>query len=549
MIPHGGMKAWKAQEPPQEDRNLYSRKPAGRSDVLARQGVVASSQPLATQAGLEIIRRGGNAIDAAVTTAAVLDVVEPFSTGCGGDAFALIHLPGRNRPISINGSGRSGSLVRLDDLLEKAWTSMPLRSGAPVTVPGAMHLWFHLVETYGALEMSDVLAPAIQYARDGFPVSSLIAQTWSKLVDVLINDDARKTYTIDGRAPRLGETMRNPDLARTFEMVAAEGLQSFYSGKIADAIVTTVQEHGGFLTLEDLQSHTTQETSPVSTSYRGMDIFEHPPNGQGFAALVMLNLMEQFDFSECASLSAQRYHLMIEAKKLAYADLHQHNADPSFYSVPMDELLSKEYARERSKLIDKTASMTEYTSGIPVGGDTVYFAAADGEGRAVSFINSLYMGFGSGLVVPGTGIKLQNRGNLFSLDPGHPNCYAPKKLPFHTIIPGALYRDGDLAGVFGIMGGAHQAQAHAQFVGNLVDYEMKPQAALDHPRFNHSQERNLVALENAIPPSARSELRRLGHVIVREAASVFGGGQAILRIEDSWIAGSDHRKDGQAAGF
>ncbi len=495
------------------------------------------------------MRRGGNAIDAAVTTAAVLDVVEPFSTGCGGDAFALIHLPGKGRPLSINGSGRSGSLVTLDDLLEKEWTSMPLRGGSPVTVPGAMHMWFHLVETYGTLEMSEVLAPAIHYAHDGFPVSYLIAQSWSNLVGALVNDEARQTYTIDGRAPRLGETMRNPDLARTFELVAAEGLQAFYSGEIAESIASTVQKHHGFLTVEDLESHKTQETIPVSSGYRGMEIFEHPPNGQGFAALIMLNLMEQFEFSEYASLSAQRYHLMIEAKKLAYADLHQHNADPSFYDAPMEKMLSKEYARERSKLISKTFSMAEYESGIPVGGDTVYLATADGDGRAVSFINSLYMGFGSGLVVPGTGIKLQNRGNLFSLDSRHPNCYAPRKLPFHTIIPGALYRDGDFVGVFGIMGGAHQAQAHAQFVSNLVDYEMWPQAALDHPRFNHNHERNLVALENAIPSKVRSELRRLGHVIVRDAASVFGGGQAILRIEDSWIAGSDYRKDGQAAGF
>ena len=528
---------------------MYLRKPSGRSDILAKQGVVASSQPLATQAGLEILRRGGNAIDAAVTTAAVLDVVEPFSTGCGGDAFALVHLLGKDRPICINGSGRSGSLATLDDLLEKGWTSMPLRGGAVVTVPGAMHMWFHLVETYGALEMSEVLAPAIHYARDGFPVSYLIAQSWSKLVDELVNEDARKIYTIDGRAPNLGETMRNPDLARTFELVAAEGLQAFYAGATAESIVATVQAHNGFLTLEDLESHTTQETTPVSTKYRGMEIFEHPPNGQGFAALIMLNLMEQFEFSEYAPLSAERYHMMIEAKKLAYADLHQHNADPSFYDAPMERLLSKDYARERSKLISKRFSMTEYESGLPVCGDTVYLATADGDGRAVSFINSLHMGFGSGLVVPGTGIKLQNRGSLFSLDPKHPNCYAPKKLPFHTIIPGALYRDGDFAGVFGIMGGAHQAQAHAQFVSNLVDYEMRPQAAIDHPRFNHNHEKNLVALEKAIPSKTRSELRRLGHVIVDEAASVFGGGQAILRIEGSWIAGSDYRKDGQAAGF
>ncbi|MDH4214591.1 MAG: gamma-glutamyltransferase [Candidatus Thorarchaeota archaeon] len=528
---------------------MYWRRPTGRSDVIAMHGMVASSQPLATQAGIEIIRKGGNAIDAAVATAAVLDVVEPFSTGCGGDAFALIHLPGNHQPISINGSGRSGSMAIIDNLLDKKWTSMPIRGGAPVTVPGAMHLWHHVIEKYGSLELSEVLAPAIHYASNGFPVSPLIAQVWSHLVDALVNDYAKSIYLINGRAPRMGEIMRNKDLGKTFSDVATEGLNAFYSGRIAESVVKTVQEHGGFLTLEDLESHKTIETSAISTNYRGMDVFEHPPNGQGFAALIMLNIMEQFDFSKNSPLTAEHYHLMIEAKKLAYADLHQHNADPSFYDVPLTLLLSKVYARKRCKLINSARAMTDYVSGMPVGGDTVYLATADGDGRAVSFINSLYMGFGSGLVAPGTGIKLQNRGSLFSLDPEHPNCYEPQKLPFHTIIPGALYQHHELVGVFGIMGGSHQAQAHAQFVSNIVDYEMGPQAALDHPRFDHNHDKNLVALENGVPPAVQGELSRMGHKLVHETASGFGGGQAILRIEDCWIAGSDYRKDGQAAGF
>ena len=511
--------------------------------------MVASSQPLATQAGIETIRRGGNAIDAAVATAAVLDVVEPFSTGCGGDAFALIHLPGNHQPISINGSGRSGSLTTLESLLDKKWTTMPLRGGAPVTVPGAMHLWHHVIEKYGALELREVFAPAIHYAENGFPVSPLIGQVWSNLVGALVNEEARSIYSIDGRAPRIGEIMRNKDLARTFTEVAAEGPQAFYSGRIAESIVKTVQEHGGFLTLDDLEIHNTIETSAISTSYHGMDVFEHPPNGQGFAALIMLNLMEQFDFPKGSSLTAQRYHLMIESKKLAYADLHQHNADPTFYDVPITTLLSKEYAKKRSKLIDATRAMDQYASGIPIESDTIYLATADGEGRAVSFINSLYLGFGSGLVAPDTGIKLQNRGNLFALDPEHPNCYGPQKLPFHTIIPGALYQDHEIVGVFGIMGGFHQAQAHAQFVSNLVDYDMGPQAALDHPRFDHNHDSNVVALENGVPPDVQGELHRMGHKLIHETAAGFGCGQAILRIQDSWIAGSDYRTDGQAAGF
>lgn len=528
---------------------MYWHRPAGRSDVIAKNGIVASSQPLATQAGLEILHKGGNAIDAAVATAAVLDVVEPFSTGCGGDAFALIHLPGKKRPISINGSGRSGSLVSLDVLLEKDWKEIPLRGGAPVTVPGAMHMWHYVIEKYGSLELRDDLAPAIRYARNGFPVSDIISQIWPMAINILINDYAKALYTKNGCPPRKGETMRNQDLANVFESVAAEGLQSFYSGRIAELIVNLVQVHGGFLTLEDLESHKTEETKPISTMYNGIEVFEHPPNGQGFAALIMLNIMEEFDIAGMSALSAERFHLMIEAKKLAYGDLHQHNADMEFYHVPLKRLLSKSYAKERMRLIDPHHAMTSYPSGLPAGNDTVYLATADVDGRAVSFINSLYHGFGSGLVVPGTGIKLQNRGNLFSLDPHHPNCYAKKKRPFHTIIPGALYKNGDLFGVFGIMGGSHQAQAHAQFISHIQDYGLTPQVALDFPRFNHDHENNLVALENGIPADIQGALRIMGHRLIHETASGFGGGQAILRLEDAWIAGSDYRKDGQAAGF
>ncbi len=521
----------------------------GRSDVVAKDGMVATSQSLATQAGVKILQDGGNAIDAAVASAAVLDVVEPFSTGCGGDAFALIHLPGRKHPVSINGSGRTGSLATLDDLLDRQWTEMPLRGGPSVSVPGAMHMWAYVVEKYGALEFKDVLAPAIHYARNGFPVSDIISQVWPHAASILINDYAKDLFSINGRAPIMGEMMKNKDLANVFETVGAEGTQAFYTGKIADTIVDLVQEHGGFLTLEDLESHTTEETIPISTSYRGMDVYEHPPNSQGFAALIMLNIMEQYDISSLSSISAERYHLMIEAKKLAYSDLHLHNTDPGFYQVPVKELLSKEYAKNRMKLINPSKVMTEYESGVPISSDTVYLATADSDGRAVSFINSLFRGFGSGLVVPGTGIKLQNRGNLMSLNPEHPNRYAPRKLPFHTIIPGALYREKEFIGVFGIMGGDHQAQAHAQFVSNLVDYEMSPQEAIDHPRFNHNHNANTVGLERGFPEEIRQRLGKLGHNIVEKPSPGFGGGQAILRLFDNWIAGSDFRKDGHAAGF
>ena len=461
----------------------------------------------------------------------------------------MIHLPGQKEPISINGSGRSGSLATLDDLLERGWTEMPVRGGAPVTVPGAMHMWDYMVKKYGALEFSEVLKPAIHYARNGFPVSAHTSQLWPLASSILINDYAKSLYSLDGRYPRVGEIMKNPDLADVFEAVGQEGIQSFYAGEIAERIVATTEEFGGFLTIEDLKSHRTTETKPISTSYRGVDVFEHPPNGQGFAALIMLNLMETYDSEKFTENSAIRYHLMIEAKKLAYADLHQHCADPDFYQIPLDILLSKEYAKERSALIKFNSSMNAYSSGMNVGRDTVYLATADGEGQAVSLINSLYRGFGSGLVVPGTGIKLQDRGNLFSMDPSHPNCYAPRKRPFHTIIPGALYKDNDFFGVFGIMGGSHQAQAHGQFISNLVDYEMTPQAALDYPRFDHDQVKNIVALESGVTISIRDELQKMGHLVVEGPANGFGCGQAILRLEDVWIAGSDYRKDGQASGF
>ncbi|MFW9844789.1 MAG: gamma-glutamyltransferase [Candidatus Thorarchaeota archaeon] len=521
----------------------------GRSDVVAKDGMVATSQSLSTQAGVGILQNGGNAVDAAVASAAVLDVVEPFSTGCGGDAFALIHLPGKSIPISINGSGRTGSLVTLDDLLEKQWTEIPLRGGPSVSVPGAMHMWHYVIEKYGALEFKEVLAPAIHYARNGFPVSDIISQVWPLATSILINDYAKNLYSIDGRAPMMGEIMKNKDLGDVLESVGNEGPQAFYAGTTGEAIVNLVQEHGGFLTLEDLESHTTEETKPISTTYRGVDVFEHPPNGQGFAALIMLNLMEQYDISTLSSLSSERYHIMIEAKKLAYAELYRHNTDPSFYEVPLKRLLSKEYAKECMRLINSSKAMVDYESGVPISSDTIYLATADGDGRAVSFINSLYRGFGSGLVVPGTGIKLQNRGSLMSLDPQHPNRYAPRKLPFHTIIPGALYKDKEFVGVFGIMGGDHQAQAHAQFVSNLIDYDMGPQEAIDHPRFNHNHAENAVGLEKGFPDEIRQRLEKMGHKLHQKPSPGFGGGQAILRLYDSWIAGSDFRKDGHAAGF
>lgn len=511
--------------------------------------MVASSQPLATQAGISILRNGGNAIDAAVATAAVLDVVEPFSTGCGGDAFVLLHLPGRDAPLGFNGSGRAGSLVSLNQLISRGWTSMPTRGGAPVTVPGAMHLWYTLIRQHGQLEFKDVLAPAIQYAREGFPVSLGISAVWKDAVFYLRNKEALATFAVNGAGPETGQVMRNTDLAKTFETVGREGIESFYAEEIAEAIAETIQSNGGFVSVDDMKRHATRETTPVRSSYHGVRVFEHPPNSQGFAAQLMLNIMAGFEMSEFTPLDAERYHIMIEAKKLAYADLELHNADPDFYRVPIDKLLSVEYARKRAGIIDLKKAMDIPESGINKVSDTVYLATADGEGRAVSLINSLYMSFGSGLVVPGWGIKLQNRGALFSMDQSHPNCYWPGKLPFHTLCPGAIYNDDGLLGVFGIMGGDHQAEAHAQFVSNIVDCHMSSQQAIDHPRFHHNQHSNSVGFEAGITAAALKDLKKRGHDIVQASASEFGGGQAILRFGDVWVGGSDHRKDGQASGY
>ncbi|TFF92788.1 gamma-glutamyltransferase family protein, partial [Candidatus Thorarchaeota archaeon] len=463
--------------------------------------------------------------------------------------FALVHLAGSSKPIGYNGSGHSGSLVTLTELLDQGWQAMPIRGGPTVTVPGAMHLWHTLIDAHGQLEFSDVLAPAIHYATNGFPVSPIISEVWGLVSGVLRNDYGRRIFTVDGAPPRMGQLMRNPDLAEVFRGVAHEGLEYFYNGEVAELIVNTVADDGGFLTVKDMKRHSTTMTEPVSLNYRGFDVFEHPPNGQGFAALVMLGIMEEMEVSTMPAMSAERYHVMIEAKKLAYADLYAHNADPDFYNVPLEELLSQEYLRKRAGTIEREKAMGTPVSGLAYGDDTIYLATADKDGNAVSFINSLYMGFGSGLVVPGTGIKLQNRGSLFKLDPEHPNAYAPNKRPFHTIIPGAVYRDAALEGVFGIMGGPHQAQAHAQFISNAVDHDMSPQEALDYPRFHHDQEANVVALENGVPPHIQGALRKRGHELTHETSFGFGGGQAIFRLEDAWIAGSDFRKDGQAAGF
>jgi gamma-glutamyltranspeptidase/glutathione hydrolase len=526
-----------------------------RSMVLGRGGMVCASQPLASFAGAEILRQGGNAIDAAVAAVALLGVVEPFSTGVGGDCFMLIWSAGDRRLYGLNGSGRAPRRATVDAFAARGLSAMPTHGLLPVTVPGAVDAWAAALARCGTRSLADVLEPAIRYARDGFPVSEIIAHQWALAAGLLQNPDALRTFTIDGRPPRLGETMRLPGLARTLELIAVGGPNAFYRGDLATQIVAFSDRHGGFLDAEDLAQHGSQWVEPITTGYRGYELAEIPPNGQGLTALIALDILEHFDLPSHVLGSAAALHLRIEAVKLAFADRHRYIADPEHVRVPTAELLSKDYARERAALIrhDRALASVE-PARIPVGTDTVYLTAADRGGNVVSLINSLFFPFGSGMVVGDTGIVLQNRGFGFSLDPRHPNCIAPGKRPSHTIIPAMLLENGRPVVSFGVMGGDMQAQAHVQVVSNLVDHACNIQEALDLPRF-HYLDGTRVALERTFPDTVATELARLGHGIEDELAALprggFGGGQGIMidPATGTYWGGSDARKDGCAIGF
>jgi len=533
-----------------------------------------------TAAGLEILAEGGNAADAAVAAGAALNVTEPTSTGIGGDMFALYFSADTKRVTALNGSGRAPAALTLDRLKKEGHAALEPYHAHTVTVPGACAGWFDLVAKHGSLPMTGILAPAIRLAEEGFPVAPTTSYFWQIGAQRQLKSAPNgHESTIDGRGPNAGEIFRNPGLARTFQTIAEGGTSAFYQGEIAESIVHVLKEAGGCMTMDDLASHASTWEEPISVDYRSYRVYECPPNGQGVTALIALNILEGFDVKNSESLSANRLHIMIEALRLAFADAKWYVADPAFSNIPIKELLSKEYADERRKLIDSNRATVDPKRGTPVSSsDTVYLSVVDKWGNACSFINSNYMGFGTGIVPKGWGFTLQNRGYNFVLDPEHPNCLAPRKRPYHTIIPALVTRltaknakdlenlsdlselrgsnnniDESLYASYGVMGGFMQPQGHVQVLSALVDYELDPQAALDQPRFciDVDESGGRVAIEDGMPDETFSGLQKMGHPVYSVSGyerALFGRGQVILRDEETGVlcGGSDPRADGYA---
>ncbi len=523
-----------------------------RSVVMTRYGIVAAESPLAAQAGARILEQGGSAVDAAVATNAVMGVVAPMMDGIGGDLFAIVYDAKTGKLYGLNASGWAPATLSIDFLKSKGITTMPQHGIQSVTVPGAVDGWSKLLERFGHKKLSEDIAPAIHYAEDGFPVPEQVAAAWA-LSEQSVSADANaaKTFLPGGRAPRAGELFRNPDVARSLQAIASGGRDAFYKGEIAQRIVAYSQRVGGTISAADLAEYSSEWVEPVSTTYHGWIVYELPPNGQGIAALEMLNMMEQFPLAKFGHNSADALHAMIEAKKLAYADLLRYMADPRFARVPVAGLISKDYARQRAQLIDMAKANCDVAPGKPpAGSETTYLSAVDRDGNMISLIQSNYDHFGSGLVADGTGFALQNRGGLFSLDSSSPNALAGRKRPLHTIIPAFMTKD-DVKIAFGIMGGFNQSQAHAQFVSNVVDFGLNTQAALESPRFTKVTFAGCdVQMEARIPEAVRAALESRGHQItVRgDFSSNMGGGQAVMRNFSTGVnfGGSDPRKDGAA---
>ncbi len=525
-----------------------------RSMVISRKGVVAAESPLAAQAGANVLARGGNAVDAAIATNAVMGVVEPMMNGIGGDLFAIVYEAKTGKLYGLNASGWAPAGLSIEFLKSKGVTEMPQNGIQSVTVPGAVDGWSKLLTRFGTKKLSDLLSPAVYYAREGFPVAEWDAAYWAEEVDFLKQDkNAAATYLPGGRAPRVGEIFRNSDLAHSLESIASGGSDAYYRGGIGKRIVALSSKLGGTMTAADLADYSSEWVEPISTSYHGWTVYEIPPNGQGIAALEMLNIMEGFPFARFGHNSGDALHAMIESKKLAYADLYRYVADPTFSQVPVQGMLSKKYAAQRAKLVDMAkanCNVLPGEPGLPVTGDTTYLTVADGQGNMVSLIQSNYLGFGSGLVADGTGFALQDRGALFSLDPNSPNRLAGRKRPLHTIIPGFM-TNSEKRIAFGIMGGFNQAQAHAQFVSNVVDFGMNIQEALEAARFTKRTFAGCdVDVEDRIPTGIREDLAKRGHQIVLHGAysATMGGGQAVERDISTGVnyGASDPRKDGEA---
>ncbi|MBI3668762.1 MAG: gamma-glutamyltransferase [Acidobacteria bacterium] len=526
-----------------------------RSMVISRNGIVAAESPLAAQAGVAMLERGGTAADAAVAANAMMGLVAPMSNGVGGDLFAIVYEAKSGKLYGLNASGWAPAGLTIEFLKGKGFQAMPQRGIHAVTVPGAVDGWQKLLERFGRKKLAEVLAPAIRAAEEGFPATEMVSGLWAMNVDLLRgNENAAQTYLVSDRPPRVGEIFRNPDLAWAYRQLAAQGRDAFYRGEIARRIVELSKRHGGAMTTKDLVDYSSEWVEPISTTYHDWTVYELPPNGQGIAALEMLNLMENFPLAQFRFNATRTLHVMIEAKKLAYADLLRYIGDPraSQSPLPVAGLLSKDYAKQRAKRIDMDKANCAVEAGDPPrsGGDTIYLSVVDREGNMVSLIQSNYEDFGSGLVADGTGFALQNRGALFSLDPSSPNALAGRKRPLHTIIPAFMQR-GDLRIAFGIMGGWNQSQAHAQFVANVVDFKMNIQAALEAPRFTKKTFGGCdVMMECRIPGNVRAELQAKGHII--EVRGVFssqmGGGQGVARDFAAGVnyGASDPRKDGAA---
>lgn len=536
---------------------------ASRSEVIAPHAMVATSQPLATQVALDILKAGGSAIDAAIAANATLGLMEPTGCGIGGDLFAIVWDAEKQELTGLNASGRSPQLLELQHFRAEGLDAVPYLGPLAVSVPGAVDGWFELHEKYGRLPMADLLAPAIKYASDGFPLSEVIANGWAANAKTRAEYPGfRETYMPNGRVPVTGEMFRNPGLADTYRQIAKGGREAFYSGDIARKIDSYMTEHGGFLRYADLAKHKSEWVTPLSTNYRGYDVFELPPNGQGIAALQLLNLLEGYDLKSMGYGSADYIHTLVEAKKIVYEDRAKFYADPEFYDAPIARLISKEYADERRKLIDPNKSATTYLPGDAMleTGDTIYMTVADSDGNMISLIQSNYGGMGSGMTPGNLGFMLQNRGALFSLKDGHANVYEPGKRPFHTIIPAFVMKDGKPFMSFGVMGGSIQPQAHVQILVNIIDFGMNIQEAGDAARVRHTgssqptdevmTDGGVVYMESGIGAAVRQQLADKGHNVATDIID-YGGYQAI-RYDDQesvYYGASESRKDGQAAGY
>jgi gamma-glutamyltranspeptidase / glutathione hydrolase len=534
--------------------NLFAQdRGQGRSMVISQGGIVATESPLASKAGAAILERGGNAVDAAIAAHAVMTVVAPMWNGIGGDLFAIVYDAKSGRYYGLNASGWAPAGQSIERLRQKGLQEVPARGIESATVPGAVDGWQKLLDRFGKKKLNEVLAPAIQIADDGYPVTEWIALHFARDADLLRNSEAAaKTFLIDDRPPRMGEVMHNPDLAWSLRQIAQGGRDAFYKGQIAKSLLELSAQHGGAFTARDFADYSSEWVEPISTTYRGWTVLELPPNVQGIGALEMLNLMEQFDLHKLGLNSPQALHIQIEAKKLAYADVARYIGDPKSAKMPVSGLLSKSYAAERAKLIDPDHAKCEVAPGMPIpdAGDTTYLSVVDRDGNMVSFIESNYDEFGSGLVAAGTGFPLHDRGALFNMDKNSPNAIAGHKRPLHTIIPAFMEKD-QVRIAFGIMGGWNQAQAHAQFVSHIVDFDQNIQAAMETARFTKRTFAGCdVELENRVPGNVRAELTAKGHILTMHNgfSDAFGGGQAVMRDYASGVnyGASDPRKDGAA---